>query len=274
MRKITVVALMAVFMVVAMAVAQGTTEPAPVAPSMKVVSPAAGDKWEEGSVQNVVWSLTSRLQPDSIKIVIVMRTDGGSGSGEKETVLTTIYKENPGKWEWTKVGPVAKKLRMEVRAFIGKTVVKGSQSFGIVAASGIGSATGKPPTTPILPVEPVTPAFKITSPNGGETWRVGETKMITWAVSSTLIPGTTKTVEIYMSRDGGATYREHIAKAVPFADTEFKYAVDGTPAEKCLVKIALTGSDETSAPQYFDVSDAPFRIISLTVQPPQGETHD
>jgi hypothetical protein len=262
MRKTTVLALIAVFMVVAMAAAQGTNQPQPAPPAyaIKVLAPAAGHKWEEGSSQKVAWDLTpSAAAPDSMQIVLFAKV--ASPTRTNEVLLTTIFKDNPGTWTWAKVGPAGKNLKLEVRAFFPKKkVVKGSQTFNITGAA---HPITVPSPVPPKPLPPVIPVITVKSPNGGEVWQLGATVLIAWTPEPSPLEGTNKTVNIYLSRDGGTTYPELIAKGITFAATEYKYAVTGAASDKCFIKVTVSGSETDAGPDS-DVSDGPFRIVSPT----------
>jgi hypothetical protein len=253
--KIMAFALVAVFMLVTVTVAQQAPQPTPVN-SLTVLAPTAGEKWEENTSQVIAWNLTPITTPDSIQITLFQKV--AKGYTAKGELLTTIIKDNPGQWKWLKVRPVGEKMKLEVKAFLPKKhTVKGSQVFNIVAAAPIPSPV--PPAPPVLPIT-------VKSPNGGESWRIGHEEPILWTIQPNAFPGLKYTVDVYLSRDNGKTFAEQIASGLDLNMTEWKYTVTGTTADKCIVKVTVSAKDAT-VPPVFDVSDATFRIVSEIVQP-------
>ena len=107
-------------------------------------------------------------------------------------------------------------------------------------------------------------SLTITSPNGGESWRVGSEQSITWTSS-----GLTGAVRIVLLRSG--SFFRILKGAVP-VDAEtwtWNVPVDQTPGSDYSVRI--TPYDMPSAT---DESDAPFEILrpprTLTVTSPNG----
>ena len=106
------------------------------------------------------------------------------------------------------------------------------------------------------------PFFTLLTPNGNEAWGVGQEHTITWVPRN---PGLH--VDIDCSIDGGESW-------VPVTtdtedDGEYVWAVNASPSENCLVRVALSG-----VPNKDDVSDASFSIYQpvdwLAVTPASG----
>jgi hypothetical protein len=99
---------------------------------------------------------------------------------------------------------------------------------------------------------------------------VGTTQTIVWNIAPT---EPTKTlVNIYLSRDGGATYQS-IAREVAAVPSEYKYIVDGSSSDKCLIMVGKSEGILPIEPTVFDVSDAVFRIVNKYATP-GGETRE
>lgn len=271
MCKTTVMALTAVFLVVALAAAvEPTPTPAPPTFAVKIVSPAAGERWVENTSQTVAWTLTPPATPTKVDLVLIVTVK--DAVAPKEIVLATFENENPEKWVWDKVSPVGSKLKLEVRMQFAKMKpVKGSTVFDIVPL-GVITATPPPrddpvaPVTPVVPVVPVAPApITVTAPNGGEVWTLGKPQLITW----TIAPDKPVTlVKIYLSRDGGSTYPEVIAKEVNASLGQYKYVIKGKATLKAMVKIEeVTTKPVEGIAREFDVSDAPFTIANPKDKP-------
>ena len=94
------------------------------------------------------------------------------------------------------------------------------------------------------------PQIRITSPNGGEAWVVGDTHDITWASEN--FDGAN--VDIEFSTDGGGSWIS-IVDDTP-NDGLQPWEVPNSPSTNCLVKVSDSEDGNPS-----DVSDGPFSII-------------
>ena len=261
--KLSLSLLLTVLLLAVSGVAQETKQAPQEDPILvKVLSPNGGEKWEVSSSQTVTWETTARSEPDSIQIVLVHKADDSATPDPKlvPVLLTTLYKKNPGKWVWAKVEPVAKDVKISVTAYFGKRSAKdvSDKYFSIENAA-------------------PTPAIQVTSPNGNEKWLVGTSHDITWALRS--LPefeDPTKSAElqvaVYLSRDGGLTYPEELAKGIKIAAKTFAWNdIPGPAGNQCRVKLIITGPRGT---EHMDVSDADFEITSSIARPPvEGTPH-
>lgn len=100
--------------------------------------------------------------------------------------------------------------------------------------------------------EPI-PALTLTSPNGGETWYVGNYSYISW--SSNVV----NAVKIELSADNGANW-SLVAASYPAANGYYYYNVPNTQSTQCLVKVT-----DVSNTSLFDVSNAVFTIDTVFV---------
>jgi hypothetical protein len=234
--------------------------------SLKVLAPNGGEKWDIGSTQAISWALKSPNPPDSIQIFLTNKsaaiTPNKQGDAApvqpvaQSTLLATLYKSDPGKWDWTEVKPVGKAMKIEVKAFLaGKKLTDASDaSFAIF----------KPEPAHLQP------AITITSPNGKESWLVGSSQVISWKFDNApeLTPSTAQ-FAVRLSRDGGKTYRELLAENLPLTVREFKVPNVLVPAsDQCRVKVLLTGLDNG---KYEDISDADFQIKDGVERPASEE---
>lgn len=96
---------------------------------------------------------------------------------------------------------------------------------------------------------------RIVRPNGGERWQVGSTQSINW-----LYAGSTSTVNIDYSTDGGQTWKS-IVTAAPNSG-RYDWLIPDDVSPNTLVRVF---DSETGIPS--DVSDAPFAIFNPT--PPE-----
>lgn len=101
------------------------------------------------------------------------------------------------------------------------------------------------------------PQVTLLSPDGGEVWDFLDEVEITWdAGDESGIAG----IDLYLSRDGGASYEECLAENED-NDGSFPWRVVGTGSTECRVRVAARDSLGLSA---YDDSAEPFTIL----QPP------
>ncbi|MEJ2567323.1 MAG: leucine-rich repeat domain-containing protein [candidate division WOR-3 bacterium] len=104
-------------------------------------------------------------------------------------------------------------------------------------------------------VNPLSPGLTVTSPNGGEDWKVDSTYDITWTSSPT-----SSNVKIEYSIDNGSNWLE-IITAIPADALTYSWIIPDTPSDSCLVRI----TDTTGSPS--DTSDAIFSISHASAVP-------
>lgn len=268
--RVMVTLLLAVLIVGSTATCQEVEKPLkPAAIAVKVMAPNGGEIWTVNTAQTVLWDLRSDVAPDSIRIKLLRKAASAPVSKDEpiaakgDRVLVTIRGENPGKWEWDKVGPVGDGLRIQVEAFFPdkKTARDASDEyFAIVAAD--------------IPVAVTQPTVKVLTPNGGEVWTVGSAQMITWVaepapegiVSGTDVPQTfgqkTQLVKISLSRDGGTTW-EILADRPDLTSSAWAWTIPDIVADKCRVRVTVL--DKQLSEICRDVSDADFRLVPSSV---------
>jgi hypothetical protein len=98
---------------------------------------------------------------------------------------------------------------------------------------------------------PGAPMIRVTSPNGGENWEVGNQYDITWTSNNVI------NAKLEYSSDGGTSWIS-IINSAPSAGS-YAWIVPNTPSSNCLVRIS-----DASNPSTQDISDAPFIISSFT----------
>lgn len=123
------------------------------------------------------------------------------------------------------------------------------------------SAGGQPPagggesivTPQPVPGGPAPKALELTTPNGGEVWKVGESVKVTWTCSAKQ-----ETFSLQLSTDGGKSYKS-IAEKLPGSEMIYQWTVKGDVSKSCLIKVAA-GSAMTVVLE--DVSDKAFEIVN------------
>jgi len=101
----------------------------------------------------------------------------------------------------------------------------------------------------------------VTSPNGGENWRVGESHNISWTSQ-----GTSGNVKIDYSTNGGSSWQTVVSSTAD--DGSYLWTMPNTPSSDCLVKIC-----DAKDPDCCDQSDETFTIsepCQITVIWPNG----
>ena len=199
--------------------------------SITVTSPNGGENWIEGSAHNITWTSTGVTGNVNIEL---NRTYPG-GAWESIVANTT----NDGTHPWTVTIPGTTTARVRVTSVNNGTVSDVSDAnFTITALS-----------------------ITVTSPNGGETWIVGDINNITWTST-----GLTENVRIEINR----TY-----PSASWTDIVASTANDGVHAWTVLsptsttTRIRISGAVTTSVK---DTSNANFTIglRTLTVTSPNG----
>ncbi|MGB2728488.1 MAG: hypothetical protein WBD09_08420 [Halobacteriota archaeon] len=101
------------------------------------------------------------------------------------------------------------------------------------------------------------PAVTVTSPDGGEDWKVGSSHAITWTAIAGSRSLATNPITIEYSTNNGATYTQ-IETTVPTnGEGSYTWTIPSAPSTACLVKVIakdITGMEGS------DVSDASFTI--------------
>jgi len=264
---IVAVLVMAVFMTAAVGQEKAPITPTP---SLKIVSPANGEKWDEGSTRTVEWSLVTSAGMDSLQIMLIAIDDPKEGA--KMIPLVTFMKDNPDmpgirKWEWVNIGPTAPKTKLQITAFLAKAKpMVASCDFIINPSVTDEKAAGAPIAPPPIAPAPIS-VIKILAPNGGEMLEAGSGALITWGFDAPakLLEGL-PTFRIFLSRDGGKSFGEKIATGIsagsPKTTKEFKWEVPKVPGDMCIIKISLVAKDGKTL--FSDVSDKMFAIVKPT----------
>ena len=102
--------------------------------------------------------------------------------------------------------------------------------------------------------------FLVESPNGSESWFVGETKTVEWDVANTITaPVNCQNVDIFLSKDGGYTYPVLLAQNVPNVGSyDIMVPSEVTTTGRVMVRAADN--------YFFDISNNDF-VIELPPEP-------
>ncbi len=206
---------------------------------IKVTSPNGGEEWEVGAKHNITWESGGLV---SNELTIEYSTDGGTTWN-----LIADQQYNDGSYTWTVPDNISDTVKIRVKDPSSPYAFDTSDS-----------------DFKIVPV----PQITVTSPNGGESWIVGETYNITW----TNIGNVYTNVDLEYSTDGGVAWNT-IALGVENTGT-YSWTIPDTVSNNCLIRI--TESDvpvgRDTQTKVSDTSDSGFSIIEpiITVTSPNG----
>jgi hypothetical protein len=189
-------------------------------PTITVISPNGGDKWEIGSEQTITWKSSAGVPGSKVKIEL--STDGGSNW---KTIISST--PNDGTAIWKVAGKPTNQARIKVLSTSNKDIYDMSDaSFALAWA-----------------------IINIISPNGGQDWNIGTAQTIVWTSS----PSLKDKVKIQLSTDGGSNWKT-IISSTPNDGTEI-WKVSGKPTYQARIKV-LSVSNKA----IYDISDASFTI--------------
>ncbi len=99
------------------------------------------------------------------------------------------------------------------------------------------------------------PFLQVISPNGGETWKINETRTVYWANNPYLT-----SVNVYLSYDNGLNWTLINTGSINAALGSYSFVVPSVVSNQCLIKVL-----KTTTPFNFDVSDSTFNIVSTDI---------
>ncbi|MGD1117908.1 MAG: leucine-rich repeat domain-containing protein [Dehalococcoidales bacterium] len=195
--------------------------------SLTLTSPNGGEIWMAGTNHAITW-LSAGITGN---VNILVSRDGGISWAP---VISNT--PNDGTQSWAVTGPATSQARIKVVSVSSPAVFDTSDANFTIVQS-----------------------ITVTSPNGGESWVVGSSHVITWSSA-----GITGNVNILLSRDGGISWATVISNT-PNDGTQ-SWAVTGPATSQARIKVV-----SVSNPTVFDISDANFNIVqSLTLTLPNG----
>jgi hypothetical protein len=114
-------------------------------------------------------------------------------------------------------------------------------------------------------ITPAAPVLHVTSPNGGETWKVGYFYNITWDTI-----GTIENVKLEYSVNGGGSWTDIIASTPN--NGSYDWTVPDSPAESCLIRVSDAAGESTdTSNESFAIVPAPTATLDVT-SPNGGES--
>src|SRR3989344_1259689 len=150
-------------------------------PSITVLSPNGGEQLQIGSTYRIRWSSAGMY---NVKIYIVNDTNTGSGSTNYVIPYNNGWSASTGFYDWTitsqqlPVGTSNERYKIRIDSNENSSVFDSSDGYFTIVGAEVSA-----------------PSIKILSPNGGENWKIGETRDITWSYSGPA----SKTVQIELA---------------------------------------------------------------------------
>ncbi|MFV2014497.1 MAG: PQQ-binding-like beta-propeller repeat protein, partial [Candidatus Heimdallarchaeota archaeon] len=187
-------------------------------------SPDGGESWGTGTTELITWANTNNVE--NIKI------DYSTNNGSTWINIVTSTPSAPGSYPWTIPNTPSSESLVKI------TDVSNSELYDISQLTF--QITGGDLT--------------VLSPNGGETFNVGETEAIQWSSSNI------SNVKIDYSTDDGSTWLNIVA-SIPAGSGSYNWLVPNTPSQLCKVKIS-----DAANPSLYDVSNSNFTIVGSTLE--------
>ena len=217
-------------------------------PNVTVTSPNGAEQWQQGTTKTISWQSAGLLSSDKIDVWLWSYTDSSSTPFATDVIVSGLV-GNSTLYNWAipkNLSGARYKIDIEVHRTSGSSLTydQSDNYFSIVS--------------------PTTPTITVTSPNGGESWKIGETQKITW--TSTGVGN----VGIYLAyQDDTLCYLTN----VPSSQGSYSYTIgtqcpDGRAVPKAIVpgqyKIFISENPSSVHNPPSDYSDNYFNIVSAT----------
>jgi len=209
-------------------------------PALTLTAPATAVSWPIASTQAI--SFNHNLGIGATVVIDLSRDGGATWTTINPGFVTTS--PTAGSFDWTVSGPATTAARLRLRW---------ADDPAVASASG----------TSFTLLDWIT----VSEPNTAVTWTTGSTHSIAWNHSL----GTSRTVNIDVSRDGGSTWARVATNVANASASNGTFSWVVTAPGTTQARIRLSASD---TPSVADASDVNFTIsgtISLTA-PPSGST--
>lgn len=136
-----------------------------------VQSPNGGEGWTAGTEHPITWVLTGPTKASAMDIVLIKGTVELGLIAQNVPVSPTTYTWSVGQYSGGQAQP-GTNYKVGIRE-IGTTELDASDAFFAIARKIPGA---KPPLPPVT--------MKVNAPNGGEEWRVGSPRTISWSTAN------------------------------------------------------------------------------------------
>ena len=204
--------------------------------SLIVTSPNGGESWTVGNSYDITWTA------DTASVTHVT-TEYSTDNGAHWTLIDTTA--NHGAYTWTIPDTPSDSCRVRISDRVDGDPSDISDSM--------------------FSIRVPEPVLRVTSPNGGEAWIIGNSYDITWTADTASVTRVT----IEYSTDNGAHWTTVIDSIA--SDSFYTWTIPDAPSGSCRVRI----SDQIDGDPW-DVSDEIFAIVPeptlILTSPNSGET--
>ncbi|OHA63176.1 MAG: hypothetical protein A2842_00085 [Candidatus Wildermuthbacteria bacterium RIFCSPHIGHO2_01_FULL_48_25] len=226
-------------------------------PSITVLSPNGGEQLQIGSTYRIRWSSAGMY---NVKIYIVNDTNTGSGSTNYVIPYNNGWSASTGFYDWTitsqqlPVGTSNERYKIRIDSNENSSIFDSSDGYFTIVGAEVSA-----------------PSIKILSPNGGENWKIGETRDITWSYSGPA----SKTVQIELAlpaADGPIITSNVAASAQRYSWLIPDIDVSSLSEYRVIIREpAPTYTLLDSSDSYFSIGEPPY---ITSVSPTSGTSND
>ena len=228
----------------AFSVAPGPPPPDTSSPTVDLLTPNGGESLTGGDSANIAWRAI-----DDVGVVRVdLQWSFDSRGWSWNTIATGLPNSGSHHWQVPLTSSTSTRVRVTAWDAAGNGRSDLSSSFFTITPR-----PTQPDTTP--------PSVTVLQPNGGETWRAGETRLLTWAARDNNVVAS---ANVFYSLNGGASWT--LATSGLSAASSYLLMVPevATPSDLTLVKVEVLDAASNRAN---DTSDAAFRIQPRNIPP-------
>ena len=202
--------------------------------SITVTAPNGSEGWAINASQNITWTKTGTLTG---LLKLEYSTDGGATYPVGNLISNTMAASGAS-YAWTIPDNPSSQARVRITQLDDTAVTDQSDANFSIKGS-----------------------LFIQVPNGGEVWKVGESRNVTWTRG-----GNIANAKLDYSTDGGATFPNSIVASTPAANLSYAWTIPDSIDSDIRVKITDVGDATVN-----DISDANFSIKGLlTLTAPNG----
>ena len=195
-------------------------------PTITVTSPNGGEQLNAGFTKNVTWT--------SIGSIANVKIEYSVNSGVVYSLVTSST-PNTGSYLWSIPNTPTASARIKISDVANETATKdiSNANFTILA--------------------PATPTITLTTPNGGENWSIGSTKLITWTNT-----GSISNVTLEYSINSGVNYIPITSSTLNTGS--YLWTVPNAPSASSRVRVSDASNSTVN-----DIGNANFTIYNATI---------
>jgi len=192
--------------------------------SILVTAPNGGENWKVGETHSITWTSSN---VDSVKIEFT------ANNGSSWIQVKDSFKASVGTFAWTVPNTPSSQCKIRISDF--KNSAVGDTSNAVFAIASV-----------------IQKSIAVTSPNGGENWKVGSSQNITWTSSDVT------NVKLEYTTNTGTSWSSIIANTLASSGS-YIWIVPNTPSSNCNVRISDVANSTLA-----DTSDDVFTIYSTS----------